>query len=81
MVIQRPARTRPQGEVEGERSHGGNDLIGDDTMGTTFGDAAINYGDPGGADELKSQRNSDGPGDREWNWGTRGQRLNRWDRG
>lgn len=38
VVIQRPARTSPQGRVEGGRIHGG-DLM-DDTLGTTNGDVA-----------------------------------------
>lgn len=52
---------RPQGGVEGGRSHGVDLMVG--TLGTTDADAATDDGDPGGVDELKSPRNTDGTGD------------------
>ncbi|ROL41238.1 hypothetical protein DPX16_10390 [Anabarilius grahami] len=77
---------RPQGGVEGERSLGGVDLMEDDALGTTNGDAAED-GDSDGADE---------PTRSQWSWRprrshgderprsrrkSRGQRLTLWDRG
>ncbi len=36
MLVKRPARTRPQGGVEGGRSHGG--VLADGILGTNDGD-------------------------------------------
>ncbi len=39
MLVQRPARMRPQGRVKGGKSHGGK--MADDTLGMSDGDRAI----------------------------------------
>ena len=59
---QNPARMRPQGGVEGRRSHGVVDLM-DSTQGTTDRDAATDDGDQGGDNESKSPRKTGGTGD------------------
>ncbi len=59
MEIQRPARMRPQGRVEGGRSHGGEGL--DDTLGTTDGDGAEGKGAQDGAEQMESQGDTEDP--------------------
>lgn len=56
MVMQ---RTKPQGGVEGGRSHGVD--LTDDTLGATHGNGAA--GDPGGTDLTKSPHYIAGTGD------------------
>lgn len=60
---------RPQGGVEGGRSHGVDLMVG--TLGTTDADAATKDGDPGGVDELKNPRNTDGTTATSFQGGTR----------
>ncbi len=59
MKIQRPARMRPQGRVEGGRSQGGEGL--EDTLGTTDGDGADGRGAQDGAEQMESQGDIEDP--------------------
>ncbi len=59
MKIQRPARMRPQGEVEGGRRQGGEGP--DNTLGTTDGDGADGRGAQDGAEQMESQGDTEDP--------------------
>ncbi len=70
MLVQGPARTRYQGGVKGGRSHGGE--LADETLGTSDGEGAAGGGDPGRAEQTKSQvEGLGGGGDLEDHSGTR----------
>ncbi|XP_016310071.1 formin-J-like [Sinocyclocheilus anshuiensis] len=58
-LTKRPARMKPQGGVEGGRSHGGEGL--DNTLGMNNGDGATGGGDPDGAEQTESQGDTKDP--------------------
>lgn len=60
-MLQRPARKRSLGGVEGRRSHGDDLMKG--TLGTTEGDGAAEDGDTGRDDRPMSPLDTDGNGD------------------
>lgn len=67
MLIQRPARTRFQGEVEGGRSHGVD--LADDTLGIT--NRATGGGEPGGTKQMEGQGDTQGFKGPRRRWGSR----------